>query len=65
MKKSKPYKSAFDFWRDLRIQFGERAKAVALGYLDTITAQERRTGHDDPEELIFCCELFSIISEEV
>ena len=35
--------TAYDFWRDLMELFGdaEKAKAVAIEYLDCITAQER------------------------
>lgn len=53
---------AFDFWRDLRVTFGENAREVAISYLDTISAQARRVGHDDPDELIFCKDLYSLIS---
>ena len=56
------YCSAIEFWRDLRVQFGKHAKAVAFGYLDAVTAQAHRLGGDDPEELVFCCELFNLIS---
>ena len=59
------YESAHEFWQDLRIQFESTAKSVALAYLDTITAQSRRLGYDDAEELLFCCDLFKIIAEEV
>ena len=55
------YASAYDFWRDLLIQFGSNAKPVALSYLDTITAQKRIHG-EDLEELSFCKDLYSIIS---
>ena len=55
--------TAYDFWRDLMELFGdaEKAKAVAIDYLDTITAQQRIHGAD-PEELAFCKVLYSIIS---
>ena len=55
--------TAYDFWRDLMELFGdaEKAKAVAIDYLDTITAQQRIHG-EDPEELSFCKVLYSIIS---
>ena len=55
--------TAYDFWRDLMELFGdaEKAKAVAIDYLDTITAQQRTHG-EDPEELAFCKVLYSIIS---
>ena len=56
------YKTAFDFWQDLLIQFGSNAKKAAENYLDTITSQERRTGHADPDELAFCKDLYRIIS---
>lgn len=58
----KTYNSACDFWRDLKLQFGADAKIAAFAYLDTITAQERLTGMTDPEELLFCCELFALCS---
>ena len=55
--------TAYDFWRDLMELFGdaEKAKTVAIDYLDTITAQQRIHG-EDPEELSFCKVLYSIIS---
>lgn len=53
--------SAYEFWRDLRITFGENAREVAINYLDTISAQSRRLGGDDPEELAFCKDLYSIL----
>ena len=55
--------TAYDFWRDLMELFGdaEKAKAVAIEYLDCITAQERIHG-EDQEELAFCKVLYSIIS---
>ena len=54
--------TAYDFWRDLMELFGdaEKAKAVAIEYLDCITAQERIHG-EDSEELAFCKVLYSII----
>ena len=55
------YRSAHDFYRDLRIQFGESARSVALSYLDTISAQSRRTGKDDPDEMSFCRDLYRIV----
>lgn len=55
------YSSAYDFWRDLRTQLDDNAKAVALDYLDCITAQSRIHG-DDPEELVFCKDLYFIIA---
>lgn len=52
---------AFEFWRDLRITFGENAREVAISYLDTISAQSRRQGFDDPQELTFCKDLYSLL----
>lgn len=57
--------NAHEFWRDLKIQFGENAKQVALGYLDAISAQSRRLGYDDPDEMVFCKDLYSIISANI
>lgn len=57
------YETAFDFWRDLKIQFGNDAKRIAFEYLDIITAQSRKHG-DDPDELAFCKDLFSCASAE-
>ncbi len=55
--------TAYDFWRDLMELFGDtgKAKAVAIEYLDCITAQER-IHREDSEELAFCKVLYSIIS---
>ena len=55
--------TAYDFWRDLMELFGDagKAKAVAIEYLDCITAQER-LHMEDSEELAFCKVLYSIIS---
>ena len=53
--------NAYEFWRDLCITFGENAREVAVSYLDTISAQSRRIGGDDPEELAFCKDLYSIL----
>ncbi len=60
----KTYDTAHDFWKDLKRQFCRDAKIVAFAYLDTVTAQTRRKGYDDAEELIFCCELFRLVSED-
>ena len=57
------YNTAWDFWRDLKAQFGPSAAAVAIEYLDTVTAQSRHKG-EDPEELAFCKDLYSALSAE-
>lgn len=53
--------NAYEFWRDLCITFGENARDVAISYLDTISAQSRRQGFDDPQELAFCKDLYSLL----
>ena len=55
------YCDAFEFWRDLRITFGENAREVAISYLDTISAQSRRQGFDDPQEIAFCKDLYNLL----
>lgn len=57
--------TAYEFWKDLRIRFGEDAKRIAFSYMDTASAQARRLGYDDAEELSFCKELYKLAMEEV
>ena len=57
--------TAFEFWRELRISFGNDAQRVAFNYLDTASAQAKRLGYDDAEELAFCKDLYRLAMEEV
>lgn len=54
------YKTGFDFWDDLRMQYGAaEAKKVANSYLDL------PLGRSDTEEYTFRCELYRATCQQV
>ena len=56
------YKTGYDFYNDLLSTYGKmQALEIANNYLDTqsiVYGNSTRFYNEDPEEYIFCCELF-------
>ena len=54
------YNNGYEFWKDLRIQFGTDATRVAIDYLD-MQIERVKT---DAEEMQFCREFYAAMNSE-
>ena len=54
------YNNGYEFWKDLKLQFGDEAFRVANDYLDMQIFRVKT----DAEEMQFCRELYAAINSE-